>query len=172
VPFVGLVEATVVQAFRSTGLSMQKIRQAIEVLTKQGELHNALASQQLYTDGAEILYDYASDHEEPLLRLLTVVGTGQRVFHEVLDEYLQRIIFGDRWATQLVLPVTKRELLRVVPEVASGDPIFMNGGAPLSAVRSRVQAGEPIKSIARDYDVPSEDISEALNAIWPETAAA
>ncbi len=90
VPFVGLVEATVVQAFRSTGLSLQKIRQALEVLTHQGELRNALASQQLYTDGAEILYDYANDHEEPLLRLLTVVGTGQRVFHEVLDEYLQR----------------------------------------------------------------------------------
>jgi hypothetical protein len=61
IPFVGLVEAMVVQAFRRTDLSLQRIRQALAVLTGQGELHNALASRKLYTDGAEVLYDYAED---------------------------------------------------------------------------------------------------------------
>jgi hypothetical protein len=32
IPFIGLVEAAVVQAFRRTGLSMQRIRRALEVL--------------------------------------------------------------------------------------------------------------------------------------------
>lgn len=174
IPFIGLVEATVVQAFRRTGLPMQRIRKALDVLARQGELEHALASQQMYSDGANVLYDYASRHKDQQLRLLTltVVQTGQRVFHEVIDEYLKRITFGDKWATELVLPVTERRLLRVLPDVAGGDALFMHGGAPLSAVRSRVLAGEPLRSIAADFETPAEDMKEALSAIWPEKAAA
>ena len=46
------------------------------------------------------------------------------------------------------------------------------GGAPYSAVESRARAGEPLDSIARDYDVPMADISEALHALAPSTLAA
>lgn len=172
IPFIGLVEAAVVQAFRRTGLPMQRIRRALEVLSEQGELQHALASKKLYSDGADILYDYAQDHDDKQLRLLTLVSTGQRVFHEVITDYLDRIEFGDMWASGIVLPVTQRRLLRVVPEVASGHPLFVHGGAPLSAVRSRFLAGEPILSLARDYEVPAEDIEEVNRAIWPEKAAA
>ena len=174
IPFIGLVEATVVQAFRRTGLPLQRIRKALEVLASQGVLEHALASQQMYSDGANVLYNYADLHKDRQLRLLTltVVQTGQRVFHEVIDEYLKRITFGDEWATELILPVTERHLLRVVPGVAAGDALFMDGGAPLSAVRSRAAAGEPLKSIAADYGTPAKDLREALGAIWPQRAAA
>lgn len=171
IPFIGLVEAAVVQAFRNTGLPMQRIRRALNVLSRQGELQHALASKKLYSNGADILYDYAQDHDDKQLRLL-IVYTGQRVFHEVIKDYLDRIEFGETWASGMTLPVTKRKLLRVLPEVASGHPLFINGGAPLSAVRSRFIAGEPVLSIARDYEVPAEDIEEVNHAIWPEAKAA
>jgi len=174
IPFVGLVEATVVQAFRQTGLPLQQIRRALELLAHQGELEHALASSLLYSDGANVLYDYARREGDKQLSLLTLteVRTGQRVFHEVIQQYLTRITFGDQWATELIVPVTERPLLRVRPTVADGDPIFIHGGAPLSAVRSRAQAGEPVSSIARDYGVPSDDINEALRAVWPQAVAA
>ena len=174
IPFVGLVEATVVQAFRQTGLPLQQIRRALELLAHQGELEHALASSLLYSDGANVLYDYARRKGDKQLSLLTLteVRTGQRVFHEVIQQYLTRITFGDQWATELIVPVTERPLLRVRPTVADGDPIFIHGGAPLSAVRSRAQAGEPVSSIARDYGVPSDDINEALRAVWPQAVAA
>ena len=172
IPFVGLVEATVVQAFRQTGLPMQRIRRALAILAQEGHLSHALASRQLYTDGARVLYDYARSEEDRQLGLLTVVDTGQRVFHEVIRNYLERITFEDLWATSLILPITERKLLIVAPKVAAGDPLFLNGGAPLSAVHSRFVAGEPIKTIAADFDVPADDIKEALHAIWPRQAAA
>lgn len=174
IPFVGLVEATVVEAFRRTGLPMQRIRRALELLARQGELEHALASSLLFSDGANVLYDYARRKGDRQLSLLTltVVSTGQCVFHEVIQRYLTRITFGDKWATELVVPVTERPILRVRPSVAAGDPIFLNGGAPLSAVRSRSQAGETVESIASDYGVPAADINEALCAVWPQTIAA
>ena len=172
IPFIGLVEAAVVQAFRQTELPMQRIRRALNALSEQGELEHALASKKLYSDGADVLYDYARDHGDGQIRLLTLVATGQRVFHEVIAKYLDRIEFGDTWASGMILPVTTRKLLRVVPDVASGVPLFMRGGAPLPAVRSRFIAGEPLISIARDYEVPVEDIEEVNRAIWPEKKAA
>lgn len=172
IPFIGLVEASVVQAFRQTGLPMQRIRRALEVLAQQGQLAHALASRQLYSDGAEILYDYARDTDDKQLGLLTIVSSGQRVFHDVISQYLERISFADTWANELILPVTERRILRVVPEVESGDPLFVQGGAPLSAVRSRFVAGEPVESIGLDYGVPGDDIEEALRAIWPAKQAA
>jgi uncharacterized protein (DUF433 family)/DNA-binding transcriptional MerR regulator len=172
IPFIGLVEAAVVQAFRQTGLPMQRIRRALSALTEQGELEHALASRQLYSDGAEILYDYARSEDDKQLGLLTIVHSGQRVFHDVISHYLERITFQGRWASELILPVTERPLLRVLPEVEGGRPLFVNGGAPLSAVRARLLAGEPVASIAHDYGLPGSDIKEAIDAIWPARQAA
>jgi transposase-like protein len=173
IPFIGLVEATVVQAFRQTGLPLQRIRRALGVLAQEGELPHALASRRLYSDGAEVLYDYARSADDKQLGLLTVVVNGQRVFHDVITDYLQRIDFDDDpWAQALIVPATERRLLRVRAEVADGEPLFIEGGAPLSAVRSRWQAGEPISAVARDYGVPERDIEDALRAIWPQTHAA
>ena len=172
IPFVGLTEAAVVQVFRSSGLSLQRIRKALEVLSSQGELEHALASRHMYTDGANVLYQYADQSNDKKLRSLTVVFSGQRVFRDAIDRYLKRITFGDAWATELILPVTERPLLRVLPNVALGDALFMNGGAPLSAVRSRAYAGEPLASISADFDTPVDDLSEGLTAIWPEMSYA
>lgn len=172
IPFVGLVEAAVVQAFRRTDLPLQRIRKALEILTEQGELAHPLASKRLFTDGAQVLFDYAQRSDDGQLRLLTVVISGQRVFHEVIEEYLRRIHFVDTWAGEMVVPITEHEILRVRPRVASGDPLFVNGGAPLSAVASRYRAGESIRSLARDYDVPARDIREALDAFGVTPLAA
>ncbi len=172
IPFIGLVEAAVVQAFRNTGLPLQRIRKALEILANEGELEHALASRQLFSDGASVLYDYATRSQDKQLRLLTVVHTGQRVFHEVIGDCLERITFGDTWATELILPVTKRPLLRVIPEVAGGGAVFVEGGATLADVSSRASAGEPLGSIAADFGTPADQIEEALCAIWPTQAAA
>lgn len=171
-PFVGLVEAAVVQAFRRTELPLQRIRAALEVLERQGELECALASRALMTDGADILYDYARSTEDGQLGLLTVVKSGQRVYTDLIADYLERITFGDEWATEMILPTTEHRILRVRPDVSSSRPLFVRSGAPLDAVRDRVFAGEPITSVAEDFDTPAEDVQEALNAIWPSLKAA
>jgi uncharacterized protein (DUF433 family) len=171
IPFAGLVEATVVQAFRRTELPLQRIRRALEVLAQQGELDHPLASRRLYSDGAQMLFDYATESSDGQLRLLTVVDSGQRVFHEVISEYLRRIEFGDEWASALVVPVTPHDVLRIRPDVADGDPLFVHGGAPLSAVRSRLHAGEPISSVGDDYGIPIEDLGEAIRGLNLATAA-
>lgn len=170
IPFIGLVEATVIQAFRRTALPLQRIRTALEVLAKEGELEHALASNKLYSDGANVLFDHAGDNDPT--RLLVTVIDGQRVFHELILDYLKKIEFGDTWAKALVLPVTTEPLLRVEPAKGMGEPLFINGGAPLSIVTSRLLAGEPPSSVARDFDMRVSDVKEAARVFAPQTLAA
>jgi hypothetical protein len=70
-------------------------------------LEHALASEHLYTDGAELLYDYAQSAGDEQLRLLTVVRSGQRVFHDIIDQYLERIDYDRGWAARVALPITE-----------------------------------------------------------------
>lgn len=119
-----------------------------------------------------MLYNCAEEQGDKQLKLL-VVRANQLIFTDVIMKYLKRIEFadGDPWPRALVLPVTERELLRVVPTVEDGEPLFIEGGAPLSAVASRIAAGESVTSVADDYGLPEHDVREAIDAIWPKTRA-
>lgn len=169
VPFVGLVEGMVATAFREARVSMQHIRRSLAALEEQMGLDHALASKRLYTDGAAILYDYAREHDEE--RVLAVVVTGQRVFTQVVEQFLRRISYDDAgWARLLVLPITPRGLVIADPTRAFGRAIFAKGGAPMDEVLDRFRAGEPLASVAEDFDLPSEDVEEVIRAALPPAA--
>jgi uncharacterized protein (DUF433 family) len=170
IPFVGLAEGMVLAAFRETGLPLQRIRPALERLDQEMGLAHALASKNLYTDGAEVLFDYATAHGDKQLRLLTVVRTGQRVLHDIIEQYLTRIEYAGGWAARLALPITEERLLIADPERAFGQPIFAHGGARLADVVGRIDAGEDAEAVAEDYGVPLGDVQAALAA--PTRAAA
>lgn len=165
VPFIGLSEAMVLAAFRRCGLPMQRIRPAVRVLRENIGLEHALASQRVYSDGAEILYDFAERYDEDEIGSLVVVRSGQHVFRPVVINYLQRISYDeDGWARRLVLPTTERAIIAVDPWRGFGQPLFLHGGAPLDSVLARIRAGEPPEDVAADFEVPEEDVQEALHA--------
>ena len=58
IPFVGLAEALVLAAVRRSGVPMQRLRPALDELQNHLGVENALASRKLFTDGAELLFDY------------------------------------------------------------------------------------------------------------------
>ena len=112
VPFIGLAEGYVLSAIRRSGVPMQRIRPAIERLDAELGLAHALASRRLYTDGAEVLCDYATSSKDEgtaeAARELVVVRNGQRVFNEVVSSYLTRLEFAaDDYASSIRLPATR-----------------------------------------------------------------
>jgi uncharacterized protein (DUF433 family) len=169
IPFVGLVEGMVAAAFRRAGVSMQHMRQALAVLEKEIGVQHALASQKLFTDGASILFDYASAEGDE--EILTVVVTGQRVFHDVIRDYLERITYGvDDWAERMVLPITERPVVECDPKRGFGQPLFIVGGAPMDDVLDRFRAGEPFTDVAKDFDLRPEDVEDVIRASLPQAA--
>ncbi len=162
-PFIGFAEAYVLAAFRRAGVPMQRIRPAVEALSDGIGVEHALASKRLYTDGAEVLYDYATSEHDAELRGLTVVRTGQRQFAEIVRDYLKRITYGgDGWASQVRLPAYRQAQVIVDPRRAFGLPLLVHGGARVEDLVDRFVAGDTLADIADDFGVPEPEVEDVV----------
>lgn len=167
VPFIGLAEAYALAAFRQAGVPMQRIRPAIDVLHRELGLDYALASRRLYSDGAEILYDYAQHAdgtpEGESARELVVVRNSQRVFAEVVASYLRRVEFApDGYAQVIHLPQYRVAAVTVDPDHGFGRPRFARGGAGVDDVIDLFLAGEPVDAVAAEFGLSRDEVEDAL----------
>jgi uncharacterized protein (DUF433 family) len=161
VPFVGFAEAYVLSALRHAGVPMQRIRPAVARLSAEFGIDHALASQRVYTDGAELIFDYATSSDDEAL--LTVVRTGQEHLAEVIREYLKRISYGgDGWAERIHLPAYAASSVIVDPDSAFGQPLIVHGGARVEDVVDRFRAGDGVADIAADFGVPEGEVEDVI----------
>ena len=141
------------------------------ISAKEIGIAHALASERLYTDGAEVLYDYATEHDEAHLSGLTVVRTGQREFAEVVKDYLKRVTYGtDGWASQVRLPAYEHAGVIVDPSRAFGLPLVVHGGARVEDLVDRFKAGDSLADIADDFGVPEPEVEDVVR-VATRTAA-
>lgn len=144
-------------------MPLQRIRPAVEVLEKEIGVEHALASERLYTDGAEVLFDYANKHDAPEVRDLVVVRTQQWQFSKVVKAYLKRIRYGgDGWADSVRLPTYGNAKVVVDPKVAFGLPLVVHGGARVEDLVDRFQAGDSVAEIATDFSVPPDEVEDVI----------
>lgn len=153
VPFVGVAEAWVVRAFRNAGVSLPRIRTAVEKLRDDIGIEHALASERLKTDGADILWDLQEFGELQDNRLI-VVRNGNAVFGEVVREHLTRVSYRDGFAGSLSLKRADGIDMLVDPRVAYGQPVLADYGVRVADIVARIESGEAIDDIAKDWDIP------------------
>lgn len=175
IPFVGLAEAMVLAAVRRSGVPMQRIRPALNALEREIGVEHALASRRLYTDGAELLFEYGERHrgssEGDSALDLVVVRSGQRVFADVLAAYLQRIEYGDDGYADLIhVPVYEFADVVADPTRAFGAPIFERGGVRVSDVLERFWAGEALDHLSDDFGVPLDQLEDVLRVASRQAA--
>lgn len=166
IPFIGLAEGYALSAIRRTGVPMQRIRPALERLSDEMGLEHALASKQLFTDGAEVLFDHArhADQDEAeAVRELVVVRDGQRVFTAVVQDYLTQIAFGhDGYATAVPLPGFRKAKLVADVGRSFGQPIFTHGGVRLEDAISLFRAERDIDVVSEEYGIPRAELEDVL----------
>lgn len=166
VPFIGLAEGFVLAAFREAGVPLQRIRPAVDALERELGYAHVLASESLYTDGAEVLYDFAESQGDTLeakaVRELVAPRSGQRVFVEVVDHYLQRITFETGYAGILRLPQYGSADVVIDPRRSFGLPIFAHGAARVEVVLGRFKNGESVESLADEFGVPAGELVDAI----------
>lgn len=169
-PFVGVAEAYVLNAFRRAGVPMQRIRPSIDWLV-QNVGHHALASKDLYTDGAEVLWDFAQhagegSPDDQVVKHLIVPRSGQYVFKDIVQHYLKQISFDtDKYASMIRLPQYGEANVVLDPHRGYGQPVFDVSGARVADALGPLRAGETFKAVARDYGVSERDLRDALDAI-------
>ncbi|MFJ4297823.1 DUF433 domain-containing protein [Curtobacterium sp. NPDC089689] len=155
VPFNALAEAYIVESFRRAGLPMARIRPAVDVLRQEIGLEDALLSEKLRTDGAEILIDNGD-------RDLVVVRNHQGVFRDVVDQYLQSIVYREGFVDFLRLPAFEHIEVIVDPHRNSGQPTVAKIGVRVEDVVSRVRAGEAMSDVADDFGLEPVELRSLL----------
>jgi uncharacterized protein (DUF433 family) len=165
VPFIGLAEGMVLAAFRQTGVPLQRIRPAIARLDKEIGLQYALASKGLYSDGAEVLYDYAAKHDVEEIGELVVVRNQQKVFVEIVRDYLRRISYAsDGWAEELQLPGFGKAHVVVTLRRGFGRPILDRVRVRVEDVQDRWNAGDGVAEIAEDFGLTVAEVEDVIRA--------
>jgi uncharacterized protein (DUF433 family) len=150
-----------VAAFTKAGLPMQRIRPAVLWLQEHIGLAQALASERLQTDGAEVLWDFGRQSQDPAdqgtVDGLVVVRSGQQVFRSVVRDYLTRVTYENGWTRTIQLP----QYGDVDPWLNGGQPTVADRGIRVMDILSRLKAQEPAQDVAYDYDLTVGEV-EAL----------
>lgn len=157
VPFVGVVEAYVLRAFRDLRIPLDEIRAAVAAVRDEFDDPYALASQRLATDGVALFVRLAD-------RGLLHPPTGQLALPDVLDGHLRAIEWGGGGRAM-------RLRLRQFPDAADViiDPRFGWGSPVLGGSKIRVvdlvdlwRAGESIAGVAAEYDLDVDVVEDVL----------
>jgi uncharacterized protein (DUF433 family) len=119
------------------------------------------ASQRVYTDGAELIFDYAIQSDDEAL--LTVVRTGQQHFAQIIRDLPQTDHLRRRWLGRAVaVPAYTKAEVVVDPRQAFGQPLVVHGGARVEDLVDRFQAGDGFTEIAADFGVPAEEVEDVI----------
>jgi uncharacterized protein (DUF433 family) len=147
---------------------MRRIRPAVLWLQDQIGLRQALASQRLQTDGAEVLWDFGRRSGEPadqdLVDGLVVVRSGQQVFRPVVRDYLTMVTYEDGWTRRIQLPQYGKTEVVVDPWLNGGQPTVSRRGVRVADVVSRLSAHEPPEDVAGDYGLTAPEVEAIRQA--------
>lgn len=136
-------------------------------------IEHVLTAMRLYTDGAEVLFDFAHERGEDELLELTVVRTGQKQFTELVRNYLKRIRYADDgWASMIELPAYREAKVVVDPKRAFGLPLLVHGGARVEDIVDRFMAGDHLADLAYDFSVPEHEVEDVIRVATRAAPAA
>jgi uncharacterized protein (DUF433 family) len=152
---------------------MQKVRAALEALGREVGITHVLANKTLYTDGAQILWDYARKAHDDEIEQLVEPASGQKVFVDVVQQYLDLITYdSDWWASQIELPAFQPTRVVVDLHRGFGRPILDKYRVPIDAILDRFyDSHDQIQEIAADLELDPSEVENVIRGASRPAAA-
>ncbi len=160
VPFIAVVEAYVLRALRSLGLSPDKIRNAAADIRTEFGTEYGLATRRVATDGIDVFIHYVEDDE------IARAGDRQMPIRQVIDDYLRYIVWddGDEFPKRLTLRKYDPQVATVVidPRFAWGSPIVEPAKVPVDTILGMWRGGETPDVVADEYGLSVEQVETLI----------
>ncbi len=159
-----MVEADYLRAYRSKGVSLQRLRPFIADCRERFGLRYPLAHLRPFTDGRRLLLE--AQTEAGLtgeLRVIYELATGQLELHPRAVTFLDRVDRGAHPSADVALalmPDGPESPVRQEPGVSSGASTV--GGVRTEILREQYEVGEETRDIAEMFGLAVHDVLAAL----------
>lgn len=160
--FTNLIEGNVLSALRRQhGITVPKIRAALDYVREQLNVARPLAHEQFQTNGVDLFIERFGE-------LVNASKQGQVAMREMMQAALRRIERDAPSGVPIRLYAAapdERNRSRFVafdPMIAFGRPALIGSGVPIAAIAERFRAGDSIDALAEDYAVERQAIEEAV----------
>jgi uncharacterized protein (DUF433 family) len=160
--FSNLIEAHVLRSLRTEhGVPLPAVRKALAFAERELGIHQLLLRQELCTSGKEVFLDRYGE-------LVNLSASGQLAMRIVFDAHLRRVEWGRLRFPVRLYPFLAAEgagdakPIIIDPEISFGRPVV--GGAFVSTrtIVDRIDAGEDVEAVARDYGLKRATVEEAV----------
>lgn len=163
--FRDLIEARIVNALRRSGISLQAIRECLDIARQIINDAHPFSTKHFKTDGKSLFLEIAEKADDPHLIDLK---RRQHVFRTVVAPSLSGLEFGNEAAERWWLLDGKKTVV-ADPSRSFGQPIMASSGLTTKRIKEAVEAEGSIEKTAKVYEIR---VSEVRDALAYEQAAA
>jgi uncharacterized protein (DUF433 family) len=160
--YLQLIEVAVVAALRTSGVTLNEIRNTRDYAARQWHSEFPFAEYKFKTDGKELFLDLQQfEGRRGKDKLIQPGRGGQLAWTDVIGRLKEFEYEYERNGIVIQWYVAGRESPIVIdPRVAFGAPHV--GGIPSWTIKGRFTAGERLSEIAEDFDLQEMDVRAAL----------
>lgn len=170
--FMNLVEVHILDGIRREhDIPLDKVRIAVNFLSRKYPSKHPLADLQFETDGIDLFIQKFDE-------LINISRDGQLAMRTLLQAHLRRIERDASGIPVKLYPFTRKrdpqEPMAVVidPYVSFGRPVLAGTGIATAVIAERYKAGESVDELADDYGRKRLEIEEAIRCELSIEAAA
>ena len=161
VSFLDLIQSKAIAKARSLGLSMQRIRQAIDIVKREYQIEFPLAHQYALVEfGSEL---HIQDHLTDKITQLTGGQKHQILMPKIVNQFIQNLEFNTQDLAEKYIPFENNGIKIILnPKVQFGQPIVGNTGYRADILHKAYLAENSFRAAADEFAVEIEDIKTAV----------
>jgi uncharacterized protein (DUF433 family) len=159
--FWNLIEAHVLRSLRTDhGIALRELRRAIEYAQKTLQVERLLLHEGLRAHAGDVFLEQYG-------KLIKLNASGQLAMRKLFEEHLKRVEW-DQWKFPVRLyPFVSSEgsspkPIAIDPTIAFGRPVVIRAGVSTSTIAERLDAGETVTELAKDYGLEQSEIEQAV----------
>lgn len=165
--FFNVVEARFLDAYRRRGVSMQRVRRALNFVSEHlSGFERPLLKPEFETDGRALFIELQEEASDAAM-LLDATGGGQLVWPEAVREHFQSLVFDDRGDPSRLWLDDRHEVM-LDPRFGWGLPVIAGSGVRTDVLFERSEAGEELDAIAEDFSLKTSEVETAV--AWERVA--
>ena len=142
------------------GVPLPQVRKALAYAERELQIDQLLLREELCTVGGQLFLDRYGE-------LTNLSASGQLAMRKVFEAHLKRVEWGKlrfpvRLYPFLVSESADAKSIMIDPQISFGRPVVSKAFVSTRSIVDRIDAGEKVEDVARDYDLTQEQVEEAV----------